>query len=93
MTPKELARKLAKLLARSPITSIFERTLVARGRWDNSEVWYRSQKGHWFRWLSEYDAPGYYGRQNSRRSAEFSLGLDQPLSKPLQAVITGREAR
>jgi hypothetical protein len=71
MTSNALDRKLAELPARPPITSTFERALAARGRWDNADVWYRSQKQHWLGWLSEYNGPGYYGRKNSHRSAQF----------------------
>ncbi len=28
-----------------------------------SGAWYGSQKEHWMGWLSEYDAPGAYGRE------------------------------
>ena len=31
----------------------------------------RISKGRWLRWLCEYDGPGFYGRQNPQRSAEF----------------------
>lgn len=53
------------------MTTQFERTLVQRGRWSNDGVWYKSQKQHWIGWLREYSGPGYYGRKNSIRSAEF----------------------
>jgi hypothetical protein len=45
--------------------------MKTRGRWATNGVWYRSQKEHWLGWLSEYDGPGYYGRKNPDRSAEF----------------------
>ncbi|WP_299850385.1 hypothetical protein [uncultured Roseovarius sp.] len=31
-------------------------------------AWYRSQKEHWVRWLSEYDTPGPYGRRPRART-------------------------
>jgi hypothetical protein len=68
MTPRQLAAKIRKLRARVPITTAFEGVLRRdRGRC----VWYTSQKEHWLGWLSEYHGPGYYGRTNSHRSAEF----------------------
>ena len=53
------------------MTAEFERALTKRGIWSRSRASYTSQKGHWLGWLSEYHGPGYYGRKNSRRSAEF----------------------
>lgn len=72
MTPHQLAAKIHKLRARVPITSGFESVLTRRGIWSRSRAWYTSQKEHWLGWLSEYDRPGYYGRRNSHRSAEFA---------------------
>lgn len=70
MTPHRLATKIRKLRARVPITTEFELAL-RRGTWNSSRVWYTSQKEHWLGWLSGYHGPGYYGRQNWHRSAEF----------------------
>jgi hypothetical protein len=70
MTPQQLSAKIRNLRPRVPTTSEFERTLVRRGLWNN-DVWYTSQKEHWIGWLREYSGPGYYGRKNSIRSAEF----------------------
>jgi hypothetical protein len=36
-----------------------------------ANAWYESQKEHWIGWLGDYDGPGYYGRKNPKRSAEF----------------------
>ena len=44
---------------------------MARKQWNTKGVWYKSQKEHWLGWLSEYDGPGFYNRQNAKRSAEF----------------------
>ena len=71
MTPPQLAAKIRKLRANVPMTSGFERVLTKRGIWSRSHASYTSQKGHWLGWLSEYGGPGYYGRKNSHRSAEF----------------------
>ena len=71
LTPSSLKRKILKLRATLPHTSAFERALTVRGLWNTHGVWYRSQKEHWIGWLSEYNGPGYYGRSNWRRSAEF----------------------
>jgi hypothetical protein len=71
MRPRELARKIGKVRPHPPITLRLERDMQARGRGEPKEVWYRSQKEHWLGWLSEYNGPGYYGRKDSRRTAEF----------------------
>ena len=71
MTPNTLATKIRKLRVRVPMTNEFERMLVRRGAWNNHDAWYSSQREHWLGWLSEYQGPGYYGRKNSHRSAEF----------------------
>lgn len=34
--------------------------------------WYSTQKEHWLGWLKEYSGPGYYGRKNWNRDAEFA---------------------
>src|SRR5262245_48141469 len=39
--------------------------------WLGPEAELRDQKEHWIGWLEEYDGPGYYGRKNPGRSAEF----------------------
>jgi hypothetical protein len=72
MTPLGLARKISKFSARPSMTSSFERALAARQVWKPSKAWYKSQKEHWLGWLGEYKGPGYYGRKNSKRSAEYS---------------------
>jgi hypothetical protein len=71
MTPQQLSAKIRKLRPRLPMTTQFERILVQRGLWSNDGVWYKSQKQHWIGWLRDYSGPGYYGRKNSKRSAEF----------------------
>jgi hypothetical protein len=71
ITPQQLATKIRKLNETLPITAEFERTLARRGLWNNDDVWYTSQKRHWIGWLREYGGPGYYGRKNSQRSAQF----------------------
>ena len=36
-------------------------------------VWYKTQKQHWLRWLSDYDEPGHYGRVSGKhRDARFA---------------------
>lgn len=66
MTPKGLARKIARLQARPPITVSYERALAATRVWSPERVWYTSQKEHWLGWLSEYDGPGAYDRKTHR---------------------------
>src|SRR5438105_14184772 len=72
MTPLELATKIRKLRAQVPLTAEFEGLLIRRHIWDGTRVWYTSQKEHWLGWLGEYRGPGYYGRKNFQRSAEFA---------------------
>jgi hypothetical protein len=72
MTPLQLAAKIRNLPERAPITAAFERVLTRRGDWNRNRVRYNSQKEHWLGWLSEYRGPGYYGRQNFQRSAEYA---------------------
>jgi hypothetical protein len=71
MTPNRLAAKIRKLRPRLPITTEFERALAKQGTWSSRDTSYTTQKEHWLGWLSEYNGPGYYGRKNSCRSAEF----------------------
>lgn len=40
---------------------------------EESDVWYLTQKEHWLGWLGEYEGPGAYGRDASkRRDARFA---------------------
>jgi hypothetical protein len=74
MTPLGLARKIAKLHARTPITNNFERALFATRLLDEDKEKrkYSSQKQHWIGWLSEYHGSGYYGRKTKiSRQADF----------------------
>ena len=71
LTPSSLKRKILKLRATLPHTSAFEGALTGRGLWNTRGVWYGSQKEHCIGWLAEYNGPGYYGRSNWKRSAEF----------------------
>jgi hypothetical protein len=72
MTPQQLATKISKLRPIVPITTEFERVLVKRGIWNRGRAKYTTQKQHWLGWLSGYHGPGYYGRKNWHRSAEFA---------------------
>jgi hypothetical protein len=72
MTPKQLAAKIRPLRAMPPLSTEYERVLTKRGVWSRDGVWYTTQKQHWLGWLKEYHGPGYYGRKNFRRSAEFA---------------------
>jgi hypothetical protein len=71
MTATQLSAGIRKLRAQARITAEFEHVIVRRGTWNRDGVWYTSQKEHWLGSLSEYGGPGYYGRKNSHRSAEF----------------------
>ena len=33
--------------------------------------WFSCQQEHWIGWLDEYDGPGYYGRKNHHRDAQY----------------------
>ena len=68
MTPKELHDHIKRLSPRGPVSRSLERSISGGGM---THVWYSSQKEHLLGWLSEYDGPGYYGRSNWSRSAEF----------------------
>jgi len=70
MTPQRLRLRIRELPAHPPITTAFGSALDKRGPWSGGQ--YSSQKQHWLGWLSAYDGPGYYGRKNWNRSAEFA---------------------
>lgn len=53
------------------MTTDFECILAKDSTWSRAGAWYKTQKEHWLGWLAEYRGPGYYGRKNSHRSAEF----------------------
>lgn len=71
MTPRALRSRISKCPAQPPITTRYERDLEKTGSWSRSSAWYASQKEHWLGWLGEYNGPGYYGRKESQRTAEF----------------------
>ncbi|MGH6790509.1 MAG: hypothetical protein ACRECC_12615 [Pseudolabrys sp.] len=71
MTPRTLARKIRKFRAKPSQTTNLERALIARQMRTLDNAWYVSQKEHWLGWLGDYHGPGYYGRKNPKRSAEF----------------------
>jgi hypothetical protein len=68
MTPNELRDRIKRLLPRGPVTRSLERSISGGGM---KVVWYANQREHLLGWLDEYDGPGYYGRKNPNRSAEF----------------------
>ena len=68
MTPHELRQRLARLHPVGPVTESLERELRRPGQ---RAPWYETQQEHLLGWLREYDGPGYYGRANWDRSAEF----------------------
>lgn len=71
MSPQMLAKKIKSLPEKCRIATDFENRLTKLGLHDKGGAWYSSQKEHWLGWLREYDGPGYYGRKNSKRTAEF----------------------
>jgi hypothetical protein len=68
ITPHELRRRLARLHPVGPVTESLERAMRRNGQ---REPWYMTQQEHLLGWLREYDGPGYYGRANWDRTAEF----------------------
>jgi hypothetical protein len=71
MSPSQLRQRIRKLPEQLPITTELEAALAKRGTPDTSTERYSSQKEHWVGWLQEYASPGFYGRQNWQRDAEF----------------------
>jgi hypothetical protein len=70
MTPEQLLRRIRKLPEFQPRTIRLELDLAHRGTVTGVSQ-YSSQKQHWISWLDEYDGPGYYGRRDWNRTAEF----------------------
>ena len=68
MTPRSLRRRIALLNEGGRLTAELQSAVFANAK---RKPWYRTQKEHWLGWLSEYGGPGYYGRSDSNRSAEF----------------------
>jgi hypothetical protein len=64
MTSDALRRIISKLPDGETYTAKLEKAINLRNP-------YRSQKEHWLGWLGEYNGPGYYGRANWDRDAEF----------------------
>ena len=72
MRPQALARKIRHFPERPPLTTEFECILHLRRHWSRTNVWYGSQREHWLGWLRHYDGPGYYGRKQWDRTADFA---------------------
>lgn len=69
MTAHELLATVRVLRSELPLHKALERDLKIGPGYGNA--WYRSQKEHWIKWLSDYDTPGPYGRHpRVRTSAE-----------------------
>ena len=68
MTPQELRRRLALL---DPVGTVTESLELALDGPRPRTTWYETQQEHLLEWLREYSRPGYYGRANSDRTAEF----------------------
>ncbi len=102
MSPRILAHKIRSLPPKCRITMDFEDNLTDLQVWDKRDVWYSSQKEHWLGWLRQYDGPGYYGRKNPQRSAEFVynhigcppmlLWLGEACRIPRQRVMEAKRA-
>lgn len=57
-SPSDLIRAISRLPEDEPV--------------DDPRKWYRTQKEHWLRWLSQYGGPGTYGRKGGpNRDARF----------------------
>jgi hypothetical protein len=101
MSPQGLAGKIKLFRPECRITTELERNLAESGL-RNRRVWYTSQKEHWLGWLREYGGPGYYGRKNSKRTAEFVynhvncapmlLWLGEACGVPQRQVTKAKEA-
>lgn len=99
MTPKELRNHIKRLSPRGPVARSLEQTISGGGM---RVVWYATQREHLLGWLSEYDGPGYYGRSNWNRSAEFVynhfqcapglLWLAEAAGVPKFALVKARRA-
>lgn len=99
MTPRELHDRIKRLSPRGPVTRSLERRISRGGM---KVVWYANQREHLLGWLSEYDGPGYYGRSNWSRSAEFVynhfqcapglLWLAEAAGVPRFALMKAKEA-
>lgn len=62
----DLLRLVKRQSRRTPYTKCLEDALgVGPGY---GQAWYRSQKEHWVRWLSEYPTAGPYGRKPADRT-------------------------
>lgn len=68
MTPRALLKRIRRLDSGGPVTASVTKALQA-GK--PSTTWYKTQKEHWGGWLRGYDGPGYYGRKNPDREAEY----------------------
>jgi hypothetical protein len=91
MTPDQLRQRISKLREHQPLTIRLERSLATADPF-RRPPWYRSQKEHWLGWLREYDGPGYYGRRDWGRSAEFVLWLGEAAGIPSRVVAAAAEA-
>lgn len=69
MTIAQLRQHVARFSPDGPQTEALQHAV--RARFKKRDVWYRTQKEHWTGWLSNYDGPGYYGRQRWDRDAQF----------------------
>jgi len=98
MKPAELREHVRHLSARGPMARSLERALAP----DKSSGARRTRKAVLFGWLGEYDGPGFYGRANWNRSAEFVynhfhnapglLWLAEAVGVPRFALVKARDA-
>jgi hypothetical protein len=68
-TAADLLRLIRKLPEEASEANRLAWTLVRRDYGDDAVP--REQKEHWTGWLRGYDGPGYYGRQNWKRSPAY----------------------
>ena len=64
MTPKELHARISRLPSRAPVTAELAQSLGFHHRKFNV-------KKAWLSWLIDYNGPGYRGRKDWNRTAEF----------------------
>lgn len=99
MSPRVLARRIKPLDPGGPVTASLTKALQA-GK--PGTAWYETQQEHWEGWLREYDGPGYYGRKNPDRDAEYIynhiqcapmlLWLAEAAGVPRKTLLTAKRA-
>jgi hypothetical protein len=69
MTPRELGERIKHLPSKAPLAESLRRTMSGD---EEADLGSEMRKNQFVNWLAGYDGPGYYGRLNWNRSAEFA---------------------